>query len=180
MVLRNFQKKNLKELNLPEKECEKCKRDIFNYSENHYQIILGRFTQTSQCYFDCKNKYFILAVNKWSLFKNDYYIYYVSKIPEYFIKFNSKLDPIFPFRVVLNKDDIIVNHNLTNSSELSNDEKLWLYGQQTLTLKNKKLLKNNFKYLLDNQTIFDRNTPKGLIPAGPTAIVHFEFLRELI
>ena len=91
-----------------------CKRDEF-FFERKKQIILGRFFDTIGCFYKCNENYFAMAMNPYSLFKNDVFIRYLLTKTHIFINNDSKsieLEKIFPIRILLSKNHIITTHKL--------------------------------------------------------------------
>ena len=74
---KRIKKKTIKKLNI---ECntkhDLCKPDEFFFN-NKKQIVLGRFFDTIGCYYSCKGHYFSMAMEPYSLFKNDIFIRYI-------------------------------------------------------------------------------------------------------
>ena len=93
-----------------------CALDDFHSGDKYLQIILGRWMITSNCFTTCKN-YFAMAMNKWSFFKNDAFIYHMIHNNFFYKKYNSlPLDPIFPIRIVLSNDFLIPPHRIKNTT----------------------------------------------------------------
>tara|TARA_B110000091_G_C13685574_1_gene419811 strand:- start:79 stop:912 length:834 start_codon:yes stop_codon:yes gene_type:complete len=95
--------KKIKELNIKcENDFNSCKPDEF-FFENKKQIILGRFFDTIGCFYKCKGHYFSMAMEPYSLFKNDVFIRYIIDKPELYINNSKKveLEKVFPIRIVL-------------------------------------------------------------------------------
>lgn len=89
-----------------------CNLDEFHSGEKYLQIILGRFQITSNCYVGCKN-YFAMALNNWSMFKNDTFIHHLLRSNFFYKKYNLQpLDPVFPIRIVLSKQFVIPSHKM--------------------------------------------------------------------
>ena len=114
--------KEIKELNI---KCEpvfnSCKPDEF-FFENKKQIILGRAFDTIGCFYKCREHYFAMAIEPYSLFKNDVFIRYIIDKPELYINNSEKvkLEKVFPIRIVLND-----KHNIPTyaSTKLKNMKK---------------------------------------------------------
>ena len=79
-----------------------CKTDEF-FFENKKQIILGRFFDTIGCFYSCKGHYFSMALDPYSLFKNDVFIRYIIDKPHLYINNSKKIDleDVFPIRIVM-------------------------------------------------------------------------------
>ncbi len=89
-----------------------CKLDDFHSGDKYLQIVLGRWMITSNCFTNCKN-YFAMAMNKWSLFKNDVFIHHMLHNNFFYKKYNKlPLDPVFPIRIVISNDLLISNHRV--------------------------------------------------------------------
>lgn len=90
-----------------------CKPDEF-FFENKKQIILGRFFDTIGCFYHCKGHYFSMAMEPYSLFKNDVFIRYIIDKPELYINNSKKieLEHVFPIRIVLSN-----KHNIPTYAE---------------------------------------------------------------
>jgi hypothetical protein len=88
-----------------------CKPDEF-FFDNKKQILLGRFYDTAACFYDCKENFFIFAVDPFSLFKNDLFIRYMIKYPELFIKREGStiLERVFPIRIILSTKHLIPSY----------------------------------------------------------------------
>lgn len=131
------------------KEIKKCKKDEF-FFENKVQIILGRFYDTIGCFYDCKENYFAMAMNEYSLFKNDVFIRYILDKSYIFIKNMKKieLESIFPIRILLSKKYLITTHKLRDIMDLSE------YYEQTQPERIMSINKENLKILLE----FDKNS----------------------
>lgn len=95
--------KKIEKLNIKcENDFNSCKPDDF-FFENKKQIILGRFFDTIGCFYKCKGNYFSMAMEPYSLFKNDVFIRYIIDKPELYINNSKKveLEKVFPIRIVL-------------------------------------------------------------------------------
>lgn len=93
-------------------QIKNCSLDEFHSGDKYLQIILGRWTITSNCFTTCKN-YFTMAMNKWSFFKNDVFIHHMLHNNFFYKKHNSlPLDPVFPIRIVLSNDFLIPEHRV--------------------------------------------------------------------
>ena len=90
-----------------------CKTDEF-FFENKKQIILGRFFDTIGCFYKCKGHYFSMAMEPYSLFKNDIFIRYIIDKPELYINNSKKieLEHVFPIRILLSD-----KHNIPTYAE---------------------------------------------------------------
>ena len=119
--------KKIKEFNI---KCENvfnsCKPDEF-FFENKKQIILGRVFDTLGCFYKCREHYFAMAVDTYSLFKNDVFIRYIIDKPELYINNSEKvkLEKVFPIRIVLNDKHNIPTYastNLKNMREYTFDD----------------------------------------------------------
>jgi hypothetical protein len=100
-----------------------CSRDEFFYGkEPSHQIILGRFFDTIGCFYECDQNYFAMAMNPYSLFKNDVFIRYMIDNSDHFtqklLANDSKIEDIFPVRIVLSTEHEIPTHALTSLSSL--------------------------------------------------------------
>jgi hypothetical protein len=124
---KRLKSRKIKELNI---KCENvfnsCKPDEF-FFENKKQIILGRVFDTLGCFYKCKEHYFAMAVEPYSIFKNDVFIRYIIDKPELYINNSKKvkLEKVFPIRIVLNDKHNIPTHastNLKNIKEYTFDE----------------------------------------------------------
>jgi len=119
--------KNIKKLNI---KCENvfnsCKPDEFFFN-NKKQIILGRFFDTIGCFYKCKGHYFSMAMEPYSLFKNDVFLRYIIDKPELYINNSKKikLEKVFPIRIVLSDIHNIPTYaskNLKNMNEYTYDD----------------------------------------------------------
>ena len=105
-------KKQIKKLNIKcENELNTCKTDEF-FFDNKKQIILGRLFDTIGCYYKCKGHYFSMAMEPFSVFKNDVFIRYIIDKPELFINNSNKieLEDVFPIRIVISDKHDIPSH----------------------------------------------------------------------
>ena len=88
---KRIKKKEISKLNI---KCENvfnsCKPDEF-FFENKKQIILGRFFDSIGCFYSCKGHYFSMAMEPYSLFKNDVFIRYIIDKPEIYINNSKKI-----------------------------------------------------------------------------------------
>jgi len=78
------------------------------------QIILGRFFDTIGCFYNCKGHYFSMAMEPYSLFKNDVFIRYIIDKPELYINNSKKieLESVFPIRIIMSD-----KHNIPTYAE---------------------------------------------------------------
>lgn len=109
---KRIQKKNISKLNIScENKFNSCKTDEF-FFENKKQIILGRFFDTIGCFYKCKGHYFSMAMEPYSLFKNDVFIRYIIDKPEIYINNSKKiqLENVFPIRIVMSDKHNIPTH----------------------------------------------------------------------
>lgn len=119
--------KTIKNLNIKcENDFNSCNPDEF-FFENKKQIILGRFFDTIGCFYNCKGHYFSMAMEPYSLFKNDIFIRYIIDKPELYINNSKKvkLEKIFPIRIVLSDKHNIPTYastNLKNMKEYTFDD----------------------------------------------------------
>jgi hypothetical protein len=100
---KRINKKQIEKLNIKcENEFNSCKTDEF-FFDNKKQIILGRFFDTIGCFYKCKGHYFSMAMEPYSLFKNDVFIRYIIDKPELYINNSKKieLEDVFPIRIVI-------------------------------------------------------------------------------
>lgn len=100
---KRIKSKNINELNIKcENNFNSCNPDKF-FFENKKQIILGRFFDTIGCFYKCKGHYFSMAIEPYSLFKNDIFIRYIIDKPELYINNSKKvkLEKVFPVRIIL-------------------------------------------------------------------------------
>jgi hypothetical protein len=100
---------NISKLNIScEHEFNTCKPDEF-FFENKKQIVLGRFLDTIGCFHHCKKYYFAMAMEPYSLFKNDVFIRYIIDKPELYINNSKKveLEHVFPIRILLSDKNTI-------------------------------------------------------------------------
>jgi hypothetical protein len=109
--------KRIKKKSISNIKCENkfnlCKPDNF-FFENKKQIILGRFFDTIGCFYKCKGHYFSMAMEPYSLFKNDVFIRYIIDKPEIYINNSKKieLEDVFPIRIVMSD-----KHNIPTYAE---------------------------------------------------------------
>lgn len=93
-----------------------CTLDEFHSGEKYLQIVLGRWSITSNCFTTCKN-YFAMAMNKWSLFKNDVFIYHMLKNNFFYKKYSRlPIDPVFPIRIVLSNNFLIPPYRIKSTT----------------------------------------------------------------
>jgi hypothetical protein len=107
-------KKSISKLHIKcENTFNSCKPDEF-FFENKKQIILGRFFDTIGCFYKCKGHYFSMAMEPYSLFKNDVFIRYIIDKPELYINNSNKieLEHVFPIRIVMSD-----KHNIPTYAE---------------------------------------------------------------
>lgn len=118
-----------------------CKPDEF-FFENKKQILLGRFFDTIGCFYKCKGHYFSMAMEPYSLFKNDVFIRYIIDKPEIYIN-NSKrveLEDVFPVRIVMSdihKIPSYADKKMKNIQEYTYDT---IKKQFALSPENKKII----------------------------------------
>lgn len=86
-----------------------CKPDQFNM-EDTIQIILGRYNDNVGCFYKCY-LYYALSYKTYSIYKNDLLIRYILNFPKLF-NIEKNLNPIFPIRIIVNKQNIIPTHEL--------------------------------------------------------------------
>jgi hypothetical protein len=111
-------KKTITKLNIKcENAFNSCKPDDF-FFDNKKQIILGRFFDTIGCFYKCKGHYFSMAMEPYSLFKNDVFIRYIIDKPELYINNSKKieLEDVFPIRIVMSN-----KHNIPTYAERKMD-----------------------------------------------------------
>ncbi len=101
-----------------------CEPDEY-FFDNKRQILLGRFLDTAACFFNCSKNYFTLAVDPFSLFKNDLFIRYVLDYPELFInKGSTELEDVFPIRILLSTKHFIPSYldkKMTRTEEFTSE-----------------------------------------------------------
>ena len=141
---KRIKKKEISKLNI---KCENvfnsCKPDDF-FFENKKQIILGRFFDSIGCFYSCKGHYFSMAMEPYSLFKNDVFIRYIIDKPELYINNSKKieLEHVFPVRIVISDKHMIP----TYAGKKMNNIKEYTFD----TLKNKiAVSKDNLKLIAD-------------------------------
>lgn len=85
-----------------------CEPDEFFFDDNK-QIVLGRLMDTIGCFNKCKAHYYSMAIDTYSIFKNDLFIRFVIDKPHLYINNSTKikLEDIFPMRILLNKYHVI-------------------------------------------------------------------------
>jgi hypothetical protein len=126
-----------------ENEFNSCKPDEFFFS-NKKQIILGRFFDTIGCFYKCKGNYFSMAMEPYSLFKNDVFIRYIIDKPELYINNSKKieLEDVFPIRIVISE-----KHNIPTYAEKKMDNiKEYTFDD----------IKNQFALSTDNLKIINK------------------------
>ena len=109
---KRIKQKDITKLNIKCKNVfNSCKADEF-FFENKKQIILGRFFDTVGCFYNCKGHYFSMAMEPYSLFKNDVFIRYIIDKPELYINNSKKveLEHVFPIRIVMSNKHIIPSY----------------------------------------------------------------------
>jgi hypothetical protein len=117
-IFKRINKKQIEKLNIKcENEFNSCKTDEF-FFDNKKQIILGRFFDTIGCFYKCKGHYFSMAMEPYSLFKNDVFIRYIIDKPELYINNSKKieLEDVFPIRIVISD-----KHNIPTYAERKMD-----------------------------------------------------------
>lgn len=131
-----------------------CRADEF-FFENKKQIILGRFFDTIGCFYKCNGHYFSMAMEPYSLFKNDVFIRYIINKPKLYINNSKKieLEDVFPVRIVLS-----TIHNIPTYSETKlEDIKEYIFDS----------IKNKFAISKDNLNIVynlpDKSVLKNII-----------------
>jgi hypothetical protein len=134
-----------------------CKTDEF-FFENKKQIILGRFFDTVGCFYKCKGHYFSMAMEPYSLFKNDLFIRYIIDKPHLYINNSKKieLEDVFPIRVVLSNIHQIPTHvdtKIINMNEYIYDSVKKQYG---ISDHNMKLIDNLPKKSILRKIITER------------------------
>ena len=113
-----FRRINTKSISKLKIKCDNkfnsCTPDEF-FFEGKKQIILGRFYDTIGCFYNCKSHYFSMAMEPYSLFKNDIFIRYIIDKPELYINNSKKieLEHVFPIRIVLSE-----THNIPTYSDI--------------------------------------------------------------
>jgi hypothetical protein len=141
---KRIQKKNISKLNIKcENKFNSCKADEF-FFENKKQIILGRFFDTIGCFYSCKGHYFSMAMEPYSLFKNDVFIRYIIDKPELYINNSKKIDleDVFPIRIVMSD-----KHNIPTYA----DKKMKNIKEYTFDT-----MKKMFALSKDNSEIIDK------------------------
>ena len=111
---KRINKSKISKLNIScENDFNSCKTDEF-FFENKKQIILGRFFDTIGCFYKCKGHYFSMAMEPYSLFKNDVFIRYIIDKPELYINNSKKieLEHVFPIRIIMSD-----KHNIPTYAE---------------------------------------------------------------
>jgi len=126
-----------------ENEFNSCKPDEF-FFENKKQIILGRFFDTIGCFYKCTKYYFSMAMEPYSLFKNDVFIRYIIDKPELYINNSKKieLEDVFPVRIVLSTKHSIPTYaekKMKNIKEYTFDtvKKMFALSDDNLKIINK-------------------------------------------
>jgi hypothetical protein len=107
-----IKKKDISKLKIKcENDFNSCKTDEF-FFENKKQIILGRFFDTIGCFYKCHAHYFSMAMEPYSLFKNDVFIRYIIDKPELYINNSKKieLEHVFPVRIVMSDKHIVPSY----------------------------------------------------------------------
>lgn len=100
---KRIKKTGISKLNIAcENTFNSCRPDEF-FFENKKQILLGRFFDTIGCFYKCKGHYFSMAMEPYSLFKNDVFIRYIIDKPELYINNSKKieLEDVFPIRIIM-------------------------------------------------------------------------------
>jgi hypothetical protein len=101
---KRIKKKDILKFNV---KCENvfnsCNPDEF-FFENKKQVVLGRLVDTIGCFYSCKGHYYSLAIDPYSIFKNDVFIRYLIDKPEIYINNSKKieLEHVFPIRIIMN------------------------------------------------------------------------------
>jgi hypothetical protein len=135
--------KRIKKKSISNIKCENnfnsCKPDNF-FFENKKQIILGRFFDTIGCFYKCKGHYFSMAMEPYSLFKNDVFIRYIIDKPEIYINNSKKieLEDVFPIRIVMSDKHNIPTYadkKLGNIKEYTFDNIKKMFALSTDNLK---------------------------------------------
>ena len=119
-IFKRINKKQISKLNIKcENEFNSCKTDEF-FFDNKKQIILGRFFDTIGCFYKCKGHYFSMAIEPYSLFKNDVFIRYIIDKPELYINNSKKieLEDVFPIRIVMSDIHNIPTHAETKMNNI--------------------------------------------------------------
>ena len=141
---KRIKSKQIRTLNIKcDNDYVSCKSDEF-FFENKKQIILGRFFDTIGCFYNCKGHYFSMAMEPYSLFKNDVFIRYIIDKPELYINNSKKieLEKVFPIRIVLSDKHNIPTHsdiNLKNIKEYTFDD---LKNKLAISSDNLKIINN--------------------------------------
>ena len=134
--------KQISKLNIKcENTFKNCHTDEF-FFENKKQIILGRFFDTIGCFYKCKGHYFSMAMEPYSLFKNDVFIRYIIDKPNLYINNSKKiqLEDVFPVRVILSTKHRIPSYSDTKLKDINE----YIYD----TIKNKfAISKDNLKHI---------------------------------
>jgi hypothetical protein len=111
-VFKKIPQKTISKLNIKcENDFNSCDKDEF-FFENKKQIILGRFFDTVGCFYNCKDHYFSMSMEPYSLFKNDIFIRYIIDKPYLYINNSKKieLEDVFPIRIVMSNKHIIPSY----------------------------------------------------------------------
>jgi hypothetical protein len=140
---KRIKKNDISKLNINcENEFNSCKPDEF-FFENKKQIILGRFFDTIGCFYKCKGHYFSMAMEPYSLFKNDIFIRFIIDKPELYINNSKKieLEDVFPIRIVMSNKHIIPTYaekKMGNIKEYTFDtmKKMFALSKKNLELIN--------------------------------------------
>ncbi len=151
-----------------------CKLDNFHSGEKYMQIVLGRLTITSNCFYKCKNYYPVL-LNKWSVFKNDTFLYHILHNKKLYQKYsNLPLDPIFPIRVVLSNTDEISIHKMRQSKNFVKN-----YGYNN---KKGKAISNRMIKIIKEQypTITKKITKSSIISRELCLLTHMKVYKYVV
>ena len=140
---KRINKKQIEKLNIKcENEFNSCKTDEF-FFDNKKQIILGRFFDTIGCFYKCKGHYFSMAMEPYSLFKNDVFIRYIIDKPELYINNSKKieLEDVFPIRIVMSDIHNIPTHAETKMNNIKeytfdNIKKMFVLSNDNLKIIN--------------------------------------------
>ena len=173
-IFKRINKKIISKLQIKcENEFNSCKPDEFFFN-NKKQIILGRFFDTIGCFYDCKENYFSMAMEPYSLFKNDVFIRYIIDKPEIYINNSKKveLEQVFPIRIVLSD-----KHNIpTYASTKLNNIKEYTYDdiKQQFAISKENLKKiNNLPKTSILKKIITQKFPKNHIISRELCILYY-------
>lgn len=154
-------KKKISSLNMKCKYnyIKNCKRDEF-FFEKKTQIIIGRFFDSAGCFYNCKQNYFAMAMDPYSVIKNDIFIRYMINKSSIFIKnIDNKLETIFPIRILLSKSNLITRHQLKDLIEIND-----YYTQSDYKTKKKKrgVSKYNLNIFLNSNNLTSKKITENI------------------